>query len=51
MSLTEVEGLSDLLEAETQLQLTVSQLNLNVFNMKYLILNLKFLIRAKLISL
>ena len=30
MSLTEVEGLADLLEAETSMQLKISQQNMNV---------------------
>lgn len=35
LTLTEAEGLSDLLEAETELQLKISQQSANVFSFKY----------------
>ena len=36
MSLTEVEALGDLLEAETSLQLEICQYNLNVRRIEYI---------------
>ena len=41
MTLTEIEGLSDLLEAETELQLKISQHSTNVFQHIY-VSNLNF---------